>query len=178
MSLIALVGHSASGKSTIERLLVDMGYKRIISYTTRPMRKGEVHGEDYIFISDEEFDVLNGQNFFEETARYREWQYGLSLKGIDYINEDWIVVVTVHGLNELLKVVDSSHLKSIHIKVNERERMLRLINRGDSLDEAMRRINADREDFKDVEEVCDYIVENDKSAEALVEVYNIITKTK
>ena len=39
--MIILVGESASGKSSIEKCLVeDYGYNKIISYTTRPPREG------------------------------------------------------------------------------------------------------------------------------------------
>ena len=48
--MIVLIGESASGKSSIERCLVeDYGYNKIVSYTTRPPRAGEVDGIDYHF---------------------------------------------------------------------------------------------------------------------------------
>ena len=46
--MIILVGESASGKSSIEKYLVDnYGYNKIISYTTREPREGDVDGVDY-----------------------------------------------------------------------------------------------------------------------------------
>ena len=43
--MIVLVGESASGKSSIEKYLVDnYEYDKIISYTTRKPREGEVDG--------------------------------------------------------------------------------------------------------------------------------------
>ena len=48
--MIVLVGESASGKSSIERNLVEKhGYNRVISYTTRKPRTGEHDGVDYHF---------------------------------------------------------------------------------------------------------------------------------
>ena len=43
--IIVLVGESASGKSTIEKLIQerDKSFTKIVSYTTRPMRDGEVN---------------------------------------------------------------------------------------------------------------------------------------
>lgn len=160
MTIYCLIGQSASGKSTIERSLTEEGYKRIISYTTRPMRSKEKDGIDYFFVSEKEFADLKNTGFFSETAQYREWNYGMSLSGVDYENEDYIAVVTVHGYKELLKEVGKERITSIFVSTDERLRMRRLLDRGDDIDEIMRRIKNDRVDFEGVEEVCDYIVDN------------------
>ena len=58
MGYIVIVGKSASGKSTIANVLSeDFKYKKAISATTRPIRAGEVDGEDYYFITDDKFNV-------------------------------------------------------------------------------------------------------------------------
>lgn len=174
--LYALIGHSSSGKSTIESRLEEMGFERVISYTTRPMREEEKDGSSYHFIDTDTFLLKEAKGDFAETARYRDWYYGLSLDGIDYENKDYIVVVTVHGYEELLKAVGKENIVAIHIKVEERERIIRQLQRGDILDEVIRRIHTDRVDFENVEEVCDYIVENHSLDKSIVEVYNIIRK--
>ena len=59
--MIVLVGESASGKSSIERELVALGFNKIVTYTTRPMRKEDVDGETYHFITEEQFnDIMVG----------------------------------------------------------------------------------------------------------------------
>jgi guanylate kinase len=172
--IFCLIGHSASGKSTIERKLEAMGYPRIISYTTRPPRKGEKNGVDYHFIDTTTFMEMEKAGKFAETAQYRECYYGLSLEGIDYKNKDYIVVVTIHGYEELLKVVGENHIIAIHIKVDERERMKRLLDRGDDVDEIIRRIQSDRKDFENVERVCHFTVTNDNVDETLANVHWIV----
>lgn len=56
MSLLVLMGKSCSGKDTIANELVNKyGYESFVSYTTRPMRDGEVQDQTYHFISEDEF---------------------------------------------------------------------------------------------------------------------------
>lgn len=160
MAIFCLIGQSASGKSTVERQIESLGYPRIISYTTRPMREKEKDGVDYHFINYPTFAELNESGFFVERAKYRDWHYGLSLEGIDYLNKNYIVVVTIHGYEELVRVAGQESVIGIHIKVDERERIIRQLNRGDDVDEVIRRIHTDRDDFAGVESICQYTVEN------------------
>ena len=74
--MIVLVGESASGKSSIERNLVDnYGYKKIITYTTRQPRPNEVDGVDY-FIAKKilrKFEQLNISYIRDEIDGYIEF---------------------------------------------------------------------------------------------------------
>lgn len=67
--IVVLSGPTASGKTTIvNRLMQDSPVKLIkaISATTRPQRKGEVDGEDYYFLTQEEFEKRQKNNEFLE----------------------------------------------------------------------------------------------------------------
>lgn len=176
MAIYCLIGQSASGKSTVERHLESVGYPRIVSYTTRPMRKKEKDGVDYHFIDYPTFAKLDESGFFAERAQYRDWHYGLSLDGIDYLNRDYIVVVTIHGYEELVRVAGQDNVIGIHIKVEEGERMIRQLKRGDDVDEVIRRVHTDRIDFAGVEDVCHYTVPN-SNIETTVEVVSLIIKS-
>ena len=61
---------SGGGKTTIARLLLerrkDVGYS--VSCTTRARRPGEIDGEDYFFLSREEFEARRARNEFAESA--------------------------------------------------------------------------------------------------------------
>ena len=75
--MIILVGESASGKSSIEKELVNKhGYKKIVLYTTRQPRNDEEDGIDYNFISKKTFTCLKDIGFFAETGKYNGWWYG------------------------------------------------------------------------------------------------------
>ena len=88
-SVIVLVGESASGKSTIEKILADKyGYKKTVSYTTRPPRDGEVNGVDYHFISEDEYIEKFNSKYFVETGAYNGWFYGTTIKSFSKRQED------------------------------------------------------------------------------------------
>jgi guanylate kinase len=172
--IFALIGHSASGKSTVESNLEGLGYARIISYTTRKCRENEKDGVAYHFIDTDTFYRLHDEGFFAETAQYREWLYGLSLDEIHYGTKDYIVVVTVHGYEELVKFCGQDNIIGIHIKVEERDRIIRQLKRGDEVDEVIRRIYTDRVDFAGVEDACEYVVVNNHMIKTLEDVISII----
>lgn len=75
--LIVISGPSAVGKSTIAAKIVDrLGARLSVSATTRPKGNGEVDGENYYFLSREEFERKLGQGEFLEHAEYLGNLYG------------------------------------------------------------------------------------------------------
>ncbi len=78
--IIVIVAPSGTGKSTlIKRLKAEFPVLvESVSYTTRPMRPGEVHGESYFFISKEEFQLKIQNNEFLEYAEVHGNFYGTS----------------------------------------------------------------------------------------------------
>lgn len=69
--MLVLSGPSGSGKTTIVNRLVDEAPVRLvkaISATTRPARQGETDGDDYYFLSDEEFRRRRENGEFLEVA--------------------------------------------------------------------------------------------------------------
>lgn len=157
--IIVLIGESASGKSTIEKELVKRGFNKIVSYTTRPIRKGEIDGIDYHYISKEEFlNKLHGK-FFAEFTIYNEWYYGIAVE--DCI-DNAVVVVEPHGFRQL-KNLDYINTFSFYIQVNERERLIRMVKRGDNLLEVFRRIFSDQGVFQFIDQEVDYVIDNNSN---------------
>ena len=66
--MLILCAPMASGKDTIQKELIKMGMNSVVSYTTRPPRKGEVDGIAYHFITKEDFLNKENQGFFAETT--------------------------------------------------------------------------------------------------------------
>ena len=155
--MIVLVGESASGKSSIEKYLVDnYGYKKIVSYTTRPPRNGEVDGVDYHFISVEQFESLKEQDFFAETATYRGWHYGTAKE--DCTN-DKVAVLTPHGLRQISKIKNINVI-SFYINVPRRDRLIKILQRGDDIEEAYRRSLSDVGQFDGIKDEVNYVIDN------------------
>lgn len=155
--MIVLVGESASGKSTVEKELVKLGYEKIVSYTTRSPRSGEVGGIDYDFITDAKFDELKAEGFFAETASYNGWQYGIAK---DDCTDNKVCVLTPHGLRTVKKI-ESINVESFYIKVPRRDRLIKILERGDDIEEAYRRSLSDVGQYDGIEDEVDYIYEND-----------------
>jgi guanylate kinase len=78
--LIVIVAPSGTGKSTmIKRLKTDFpSLTESVSFTTRPIRPGEVHGKSYFFISRDEFLTKKEANEFLEWAEVHGNFYGTS----------------------------------------------------------------------------------------------------
>lgn len=155
--MIVLVGESASGKSSIEKNLVEhYGYKKIVSYTTRQPRQGEVDGVDYYFISTEHFIELKEQRFFAETAIYNNWYYGTAKE--DCTN-DKVAVLTPHGLRQISKI-QGIDIISFYINVPRRDRLIKILQRGDSIEEAYRRNVSDVGMFDGISDEVDFVIDN------------------
>lgn len=164
--MIVLVGESASGKSSIEKYLVEnYGYNKIVSYTTRPPREGENDGVDYHFISTEQFYKLKSQEFFAETAMYREWHYGVAKEDCA---DDKVAVLTPHGLRQVSKLPDINVI-SFYVNVPRRDRLIKILQRGDNIEEAYRRSLSDIGQFDGINDEVDYIIYNDGYKKSIAE---------
>ena len=69
--MLILMGKTASGKNLVRDQLVEKcHFSPIITYTTRPMRKGEKQDITYHFISTDEFIEKINNGFFAEWKDY------------------------------------------------------------------------------------------------------------
>lgn len=166
--MIVLVGPSASGKSSIAKYIADHSdYEQIVTYTTRPMREGEIDGVDYHFVSINDFIEKIHNDFFMEVAKYNNWWYG-SAKS-DYTSNK-ITVLTPKGLRQLKsKCPNLAPFSSFLIFTNRRDRLIKMLERGDDIEEAYRRNISDVGMFDGVEDEVDCVIYNDNYGKTVAE---------
>ena len=105
--LIIISGTTCAGKGTvIERLLNrNQNLSLSISYTSRPMRAGEVEGVDYFFVSREEFEkkIKNGDFLEYAKVRYGEY-FGTPKEEVKQLlqsGKDVILEIDVQGAQQI-----------------------------------------------------------------------------
>lgn len=83
--LIVITGPSGVGKGTLVKLLLARHPQLRVSTsaTTRPPREGEVEGEDYFFLSRENFEKMIETGEFLEWAEYAGNYYGTPRKAVE-----------------------------------------------------------------------------------------------
>lgn len=88
--LIVLAAPSGAGKTTLVHKLLEREarLKFSISYTTRPKREKEVHGEDYFFVSEGKFRAMRDHDAFLESAEVFDHWYGTSEAYVQSLIDD------------------------------------------------------------------------------------------
>jgi guanylate kinase len=109
-NLIVISAPSGAGKTSIRQGLCELmpEIKHSVSFTTRPLRQGEVDGMDYSFISREEFMKMVDAGDFLEWAKVHGNLYGTSRKRIHETRAqgfDMILDIDVQGAKQVKKVV-------------------------------------------------------------------------
>ena len=156
--IIVLVGKTASGKTTVANELCKHGYKRIITYTTRPMRENETQDVDYHFISDEQFNKMVKNNEFTEYKRYNTahgvWSYGSVVTSEQELSDDcYVIILTPQGLRDLSKKI--SRYIAFYLNVSLESQLERLRKRGDEEQQIIKRLINDDKDFENVLDIVD-----------------------
>ncbi|HIM58109.1 MAG TPA: guanylate kinase [Gammaproteobacteria bacterium] len=99
-NLFIIAAPSGCGKTSLVKALIEQldNLCVSVSHTTRAARAGEIHGKNYFFVSKAEFDEINNNKGFIESAQVFDNHYGsakqtvkdLLSKGQDVILEiDW-----------------------------------------------------------------------------------------
>lgn len=83
--LFVFAAPSGAGKTTLVKAMVERnpGLKFSISYTTREKRVTEVEGQDYFFVSEDEFEDLKSKGELLESALVFDNHYGTSRSQVE-----------------------------------------------------------------------------------------------
>jgi len=84
-ALFVISAPSGAGKTSLCKEIVDIipGLRHSVSYTTRPIRKGEVDGVDYHFVDAETFSGMIAADAFAEWAEVHGNRYGTALETLE-----------------------------------------------------------------------------------------------
>lgn len=166
--MILLVGKSATGKDTIRQQLNHLGIPSVVTYTTRPMREGEIDGVTYHFVDKSRFRSLDIMGHFVETTSYNvatgeTWYYGSAYEDL---KDNSVMIVNPDGLKVIKNKLGN---KAVSFLITARDEVIRTRQkkRGDNSKEAERRNEADIEDFKDIEKYIDFSLRSDMGLEPL-----------
>jgi len=156
--MIVLSGPSASGKTEVaKRLMTKYGVKRVITTTTRPMRKGEVNNVDYYFVTPERFKEMIDDGLFVEYTNYNGNYYG-SLKS--EVADNKVIAIEPNGMRAYISLHDP-HIIVFYLDVCEQVRRERMLQRGDSPENVEQRLKEDKVRFeKDSLPSVDVIVDS------------------
>jgi guanylate kinase len=175
---IILSSPSGGGKTTIaHRLLIsrkDCGYS--VSCTTRAPRPGEKEGQDYYFISSDEFRRRQKAGAFAESATVHGHLYGTLRSEVERVmasGQNVIMDIDVQGTRQFIQAFPDSLL--IFVLPPSSEAMLeRLKARGTEDKNALvRRFESAKDELKAID-LYEYVVVNDDLETAVTAVSDII----
>ena len=160
--IICLMGKSCAGKDTLyKRLLADreLGLKKIVPYTTRPIREGEREGVEYFYTDEEGFQRLKSMGKVIEDRAYHTyhglWRYFTvdddQLRDTD---RSCLMIGTLEAYRRLQDYFGMDRLLPVMVELEDGLRLQRALDRELSQEcpkygEMCRRFLADSEDFSE-----------------------------
>lgn len=180
--LFVVSAPSGAGKTTlvtkvIEQLTPQYGVKRVVTYTSKQPRPGDVNGFDYHFITEEDFKAKIAANYFVEHSTVYGAYYGFPRFVVEeiYQGANYIVIVDRAGAASLKTYIKEAVL--VWIKPPDKAALAaRLAHRGqDSAETIAFRLGiAETELTTEAEHFFDHIVINDDLEQAIAELAGLI----
>lgn len=188
-TLVCIIGETGSGKDTLVNRAIDQGifdFRKVCSYTDRPIRDTETEGIEHYFVTTEEFnklkeeranDILAYTHIKDDTqSNYQGYQY-MALS--DELEKSHIYIIDYKGLQFLKnKYGETINIVTVYIHAPYCTRRRRAKNtRSDFKKEFNKRVEAEAEQFKEFKKLklYDYKIENrdghmDKAASKLYDI--------
>lgn len=186
------MGKSSTGKDSFYKQLISdetLKLKKIVMYTTRPIRAQERNGEEYYFVNDEKLVRLEAEGKVIERRSYNTihgiWHYfTVCDEQINLEENDYIVIGTLESYVACKKYFGEDVLVPMYIEVDDGMRLQRALDRERAQDkpkykEMCRRYLADSDDFSEENIVAagiDKRFENDDFVKCLEEMTEHIKK--
>lgn len=156
-----IMGKSSSGKDTIYKRLSERmpELRRIVPYTTRPIRDGEQEGVEYHFVGEDRLREMQEAGRVIEVRSYNTkcgvWTYFTADDGqIDLEHKDYLVIGTLESFRALKEYFGEEQIVPIYIEVDDGLRLSRALERErrekePRYEEMCRRFLADSADFSE-----------------------------
>lgn len=157
-----IMGKSASGKDRIYSLLLgreELELKKMVLYTTRPIRAGEENGREYYFTDEEQLEKFRISGKLIEFRSYDTvhgvWTYFTADDGqIRSDGADYLGIGTLESYQKMREYYGADRVCPIYIQVEDGERLQRALLRekqqkNPKYAEMCRRFLADQEDFSE-----------------------------
>lgn len=161
--IYVIMGKSATGKDTIFNKLLrnkQLGLTKIVPYTTRPRRTGEIEGHEYHFVDEERMGELEAAGLIVEHRQYDTvhgiWHY-FTVDDNELVRQTdirYAMIGTLEAYVSLKEYYGDGLVVPIYIKVDDFERLRRAVNRekrqaNPNCEEICRRYLADERDFSE-----------------------------
>ncbi len=152
------MGKSSTGKDTIyKHLLEKIDLKRVVLYTTRPIREHEKDGIEYHFCTREKKEAFEKAGKIIEQRTYQTihgpWDYFTVDDGsIDLSKWDYLMIGTLEAYESLCSYYTKDKIVPIYIEVEDGLRLSRALDRErqqqePKYEEMCRRFLGDAKDF-------------------------------
>ena len=160
--MIYLMGKSSSGKDTIYKQLLEWNagnLKKVVLYTTRPIRVGEVDGEEYHFTDDAGYMEMEAKGQVIEARAYHTyhglWRYFTVDDGkIDLEHHNYLIIGTIESYLKTAEYFGRERVIPVLLELDDGIRLKRALDRemkqeNPRYQEMCRRFLADAEDFSE-----------------------------
>lgn len=176
--LVVVSGFSGAGKGTLMKELLRQydSYALSVSATTRLPRKGEKDGEDYFFVTKEQFQQMIEENRLVEYAQYVSHYYGTPREYVEKKmaqGKDVILEIEIQGALKVKKRFPDALLLFVTPPSAEELRR-RLVGRGtESIEVINARLRRAAEEASGME-AYDYLLINDEVQACVDEMHQLI----
>ena len=157
-----IMGKSASGKDRIYSVLAgdrELNFRKLILYTTRPIRVGEENGVQYYFTDENKRKEFQEKGLLIESRSYDTvhgvWSYFTADDGqINLDKGNYLGIGTLESYHKMKEYFGEDCVVPLYIQVEDGERLERAIKRereqtNPRYAELCRRFLADQEDFSE-----------------------------
>ena len=176
--LLVISGSSGVGKGTVIKSLLEKcpDLNLSISCTTRSKREGEVHGVNYFYLTQEEFDKAVAQDEFLEWAKFSGNCYGTKKSYIEEClanQKNVLLEIDTQGALQIKEKMPEALLIFIAPPSFE-ELEARLRGRHTETEEAIqKRLECVKSELENSKQY-DYVIVNDKVENAVEKILKII----